>query len=417
MVNILILAQDFPPKNTIGAQRPHSWFKYFNKKGYNTLVVTSDDNIDDLNEIINSHNVIYSKCKLNLQEKFIQKFGENRFKLIRKSISFYVSIFQYIYSPLDKNNGIYVQSKEILKTKNIDCIIATGQPFTLFKYAHQLSKDSNVKWFADYRDDWIDDHGRKNKGFFDKIIKFFEKYFEKKYLSNCSGIISVSDFLVNEISKRVNPKSSITIENGIDLEYIKNSKLILEKNTFNIVYTGVFYESHYMNIFYEGFKKFINDKIQENIMIYFVGCEKRKCSPYFKVLEMKKEFSKNITILKQVNVQTATNYQVSASILLNFIAGDPSKGLIGAKSYSYAATKNPILTVPEVPNKNSPFFPKRDIQEIAINPEEVYLFLNDKFHSFKKSENLKTSITEDEIFQISREHNSHILCNFINNKC
>lgn len=28
MGNVLVLGQDFPPKNTIVAQRPYSWFKY-----------------------------------------------------------------------------------------------------------------------------------------------------------------------------------------------------------------------------------------------------------------------------------------------------------------------------------------------------------------------------------------------------
>lgn len=413
LMKILILAQDFPPKNTIGSQRPYSWYKYFNSIGYNTLVVTTDENIDDLNDIINSHNVIYSKCKLNLQEKFVQKFGKNRFKIIRKSISFYVSIFQYIYSSLDKNYGIYVQSKEILKTKNIDFIIATGQPFTLFKYAHELSKSSNVNWFADYRDDWIDDHGRKNKGFFDKIIRFFEKYFEKKYLSNCSGVISVSDYLVNEITKRVKPVSSIKIENGIDLDYINNSKIILDKKLFNIVYTGTFYESHYMEIFYNGFKKFYENKHNENIRIYFVGIEKTKCSPYYKAIEMKKEY-KNITkIINQVDIQTATNYQISSTILLNFIPGDPSKGIIGAKSYSYAATGKPILLIPEIPNRNSPFFPGRNIQNIAVDENEVFIYLSNKYIEFEKNQEIKTDISKEEIIKLSRKFKANELAQWI----
>lgn len=410
---VLILAQDFPPKNTIGAQRPYSWFKYFNSIGYNTFVVTTDENTDDFNDIINSHNVIYSKCKLNLQEKFIQKFGKNRFKILRKIISFNVSIFQYIFSYYDKNYEIYVQSKEILKTNEIDCIIATGQPFTLFKYAHKLSSNYGVDWFADYRDDWIDDHGRRNKGFLDKIIRFCEKQYEKKYLSNSSGIISVSDFLVKEISKRVNPKCSITIENGIDLDYIKNSKIILDENFFNIVYTGTFYESHYMEIFYNGFKKFYENNRNDNVRIYFVGIEKTKCSPYYKAIEMKNEYKNIIKIIDQVDIQTATNYQISSTILLNFIPGDPSKGIIGAKSYSYAATGKPILLIPEIPNRNSPFFPGRNIQNIAVDENEVFIYLSNKYIEFEKNQEIKTDISKEEIIKLSRNFKANELAEWI----
>lgn len=104
---------------------------------------------------------------------------------------------------------------------------------------------------------------------------------------------------------------------------------------------------------------------------------------------------------------------MSGNILLNFIAGDPSKGLIGAKAYSYASTRNPTLVIPEIANKNSPFFPHRDIQEIATNEDEVFEFLFQKFKLFNSSKDYYTSITEKEIFSISRENNSNRLAMFI----
>ena len=36
----LILCSDFPPLNSIGAQRPYSWFKYFKANGIDTTVIT-----------------------------------------------------------------------------------------------------------------------------------------------------------------------------------------------------------------------------------------------------------------------------------------------------------------------------------------------------------------------------------------
>mgnify|MGYP001445437583 FL=1 len=37
---VLILAYDFPPYNSIGAQRPYSWLKYFNEFGFQPIIVT-----------------------------------------------------------------------------------------------------------------------------------------------------------------------------------------------------------------------------------------------------------------------------------------------------------------------------------------------------------------------------------------
>ena len=46
MGNVLILAQDFPPKNTIGAQGPCSCYKYFKSKWVNIIFITTHKNID-----------------------------------------------------------------------------------------------------------------------------------------------------------------------------------------------------------------------------------------------------------------------------------------------------------------------------------------------------------------------------------
>ena len=39
---ILILYVDFPPINSIGAERPHSWYKYFHEYGLNPIVITKN---------------------------------------------------------------------------------------------------------------------------------------------------------------------------------------------------------------------------------------------------------------------------------------------------------------------------------------------------------------------------------------
>jgi hypothetical protein len=153
------------------------------------------------------------------------------------------------------------------------------------------------------------------------------------------------------------------------------------------------------------------------VKVFFIGIEKSKCSPYFEALKLKKKYPNNVEIINTVDVQTAINYQLSAAILLNFIAGDPSKGLIGAKAYSYAATKNPTLAIPEIENKNSPFFPNRNIQTIALNKNEVFEILIKKYSEYLQGISIKTDITESEINLLSRKSNANKLSNFILDTC
>ena len=414
---IVVLCYDFPPLSSIGGQRPYSWFKNFKSFGLYPIVITNNwikaDHIN--NEVLKDEEgeIHYVKSPKYTIEKLFSNRKKKVWIIFRKIISFLNAFLKFNYSKIDKTNNLNDYATLFLNKNNVEYLLVSGEPFILFKYGHQLSEKYNIPWFADYRDDWIDNHGRRNKGFLDKIIRFFEKYYEKKYLSNSSGIISVSDFLVDEISKRVKPISSIKIENGIDLAYIENSRIILDKKLFNIVYTGTFYESHYMEIFYNGFKKFYENNRNENVRIYFVGIEKTKCSPYYKAIEMKKEYKNIIKIIDQVDIQTATNYQISSTILLSFIPGDPSKGIIGAKSYSYAATGKPILLIPEIPNKNSPFFPGRNIQNIAVDENEVFIYLSNKFIEFEKNQEIKTDISKEEIIKLSRKFKANELAQWI----
>ena len=65
----------------------------------------------------------------------------------------------------------------------------------MFKYASLLSKEFNVPWIADYRDDWVYDHSLVNKPFLYRfIIDSKNKYFEKVYLANSSCILTGACF-------------------------------------------------------------------------------------------------------------------------------------------------------------------------------------------------------------------------------
>lgn len=417
MKKIIILCYDFPPLNSIGAQRPFSWFKHFKSFGLYPIIITNNwtNEQDVKNQILKEEEgeVHYVKSSKYTIEKLFSNRKKIGWVTLRKIFSFINSILKFCYSRFDKTYNIYQYSKLYLNKKDVDYILVSGEPFILFKYGYFLSKHNQIQWFADYRDDWIYDHGRLNKGFLDKILKRYESIFEKKYLKTASGFSSVSQYILNDINNRVDCKNSKLVENGVNLNHINKASIILDQNNFNIVYTGRFYESSYMKIFIEGFEKFINSIKNKNIKVYFVGIETSKCTPYYDALLFQKENKAHVKIISSVDVQKAADYQISASILLSFIPGDPSKGIIGAKSYSYASTGKPILLIPEIPNKNSPFFSGRKVQTIAINGNEVFTFLKEKFKDFEKNKILKTDISKEEIERLSRKHNAKIMANWI----
>ena len=112
--------------------------------------------------------------------KFFLKYGESRFRIVRKIISSYYEFLQFVFVTGNKRNYILKEADEFLKNnKRVDCIIATGDPFVLFKYASKLSRKYSVPWIADYRDAWIQDNGINNPVFKKLLRRFLKKDFWK----------------------------------------------------------------------------------------------------------------------------------------------------------------------------------------------------------------------------------------------
>jgi hypothetical protein len=431
MKKLLILAYDFPPFPSVGGLRPQSWLENMHKFGVYPIVVTRqwENNFGDYRDYISSSNsnetefeetkdylIIKSAYKPNLANRIMLKYGSDKYVLIRKIVSAYYEFLQFFIN-IGPKRGLMKAANTYLLNNRVDAIIATGDPFVLFKYANNLSKKHNISWYADYRDDWIQNHTRSIKN--PRVKKFFlkiAKYHENRYLKNVSGITSVSDYLVSQISNRTGIENVKIIENGADLNYYKKEFNPFNVHNFNILYSGMVYDFPYLDDFCVGFEKLlIKFDYDQRIKVHFLGTESQSNQATQTIEKLKQQFPNNVEIETRKSPKSIAQYQLHANVLLNLIAGDPEKGLIGAKSYNYAVTRNPILTIPQIKNKKSPFFPDRDIQYIAISSVEVEDFLLEKYLLFLKGIHWQSSLTESEKYLLSREYNAEKLAKFIFN--
>src|ERR1700752_4271608 len=217
MKKVLILAYDFPPYVSVGGLRPYCWFKYLKEFGIHPIVVTRQwenkhgNHLDYIsagssNESIIEESqygtVVSAPYHPNLANKIMLKYGNTKFKLLRKIISAYYEFTQFIF-PVGPKASIYFAANEYLKKNSVDAIIATGDPFVLFKYASQLGRKYNVPWIADYRDPWSQNLNIQKNVF----LKQWHSFFEKKYLSSVYAITTVSNFLESKRSTIVKNKA------------------------------------------------------------------------------------------------------------------------------------------------------------------------------------------------------------------
>ncbi len=403
----------------MGAQRPHSWYKYFSKFGVSPVIVTrhwegvrygTNDNLTKITEdkVTTEVNdlgiIIRAPFRQNLRDKLMMKYG-SRYGWLRKVLTIFYNIIDLLTIHFDSKREIYLAAKNYLSNHKVDYIIATGEPYILFKYASQLSKEFGIPRNADYRDDWIGNHIKGHGG--NPIIKLIvrlESFFEQKFMKNAHSFTTVNQEIAANIANRTSIGKHAVIENGADLDIVNAVDYNQYPEKFIITYTGIMYDFNYFEPFAAGFELFMAQcQHRDKVKLCLVGIDSYQNQAVRAAYKLREQFPNHVEIIGNVPLKEAVAYQKQSSVLLNLIPADPSKGMLSAKAAIYAAVKRPILSIPLIKKKETPFFQGRNIHTIAVDASEVNTFLNERFETFMRGASLDTDITEAEVYALSRE--------------
>lgn len=253
MKRLLILAYDFPPYVSVGGLRPFAWYKYLKEFGVEPVVVTRQwgnvygneldyiapgSSRETIVEETECGTIIRTPYKPNLANRLMLRYGKNRFAFVRKAVTAFYEFAQYPFF-VGPKSCVYRGAKNYLKNNKVDVIIATGEPFVLFKYASALSRKHDIPWIADYRDPWIQNKNRS---------QFMERWcasLERNYLHNAASVITVSDFCKFQICQNVAGKPFHIISNGFNPDAISAvSGIRQESDCLRFAFVGTVYKWH-----------------------------------------------------------------------------------------------------------------------------------------------------------------------------
>jgi glycosyltransferase involved in cell wall biosynthesis len=422
---VLVLAYDFPPNTSVGGQRPYSWFQHLHQFGFYPIVVTRhwDEGLKTPEDMVKSSTaqtltdnvyeygrlirVPYTSC---LRDRLIIKQGKNHYSLLRKIISFANYLGQYFTFSLDPTADIYKAASNVMHQEKIDIILATGKPFVLFRYAYLLHKKFGTPWIADYRDGWADSYNRKYDTLFKRLLNKIELYLERKFTSNALCITTVTPFLRDKIAETVN-KQGYLIPNGVDVSLYAVEKKCFDE--FTVSYTGILYDFPYIKLFEDAFRMFIKKYPAKDKQFLFVGIDLQKNNSYAVIERLANEFPDYLKISERVNAQAAADLHQQSHVLLNFIPRNEYM-VLPVKTFGYAAARRPAIVVETIPNDDTFFFPGRDIQFFARTAEDMFRLLEKFYIAYKNKQEIKTSITAEEIHSFSREARAKSLSEIMN---
>lgn len=421
---IIILAHDFPPFHSIGAKRPGSWFKHFNALGYYPVVVTRqwDTKINNYSDVIQVSNntlsvvedqpegtIIRVPYQPDFKDRLILKYGMNQMILVRKFLSYISLYFRFLLKAFDPTRKIFDAAAAYLEKNDCDFILATGEPFILFKYAAQLSKQYDIPWIADYRDGWTSNQDNSSRGFLAKMLNTYYKKVEKKYLQEVSLITTAAPGYAADLRK-VHPRKRVeVIYNGFESEVLADISSIDQRNDiFEIAYAGTLYPYQQLETFLSGYQKFIQEH-QPNIRLIFYGL-----SFYPEMVGRVNRFDE---ILNQYILFTERmDYPILMKKLrkahLMLLLSNENVNWLSAKIFDYLAVNRKVVLV-----KNDFAILEKIVKDtncgVALSEsDEVAQFLASQYHEFLKTGKVKNQSNVDHFY--SRSHQAACMVNLIN---
>lgn len=282
MKKVLILAYDFPPYVSVGGLRPYNWYRYLKEFNIEPIVVTRQwsntygnfldyiapsDNKSEVVESTEFGKIIRAPYNPNLANRIMLRHGENKWYVLRRGISAFYEFSQFLF-PIGPKAEVYFAARNYLKNNKVDAIIATGDPFILFNYASQLSKEFQTPWIADYRDPWT----TNKTNFISKYIKPWNWFFERKILKNVSFVTTVDAVFKRKIIEVIGKKSIHILPNGYDPESLEAVKGISQNNKkLKIAFVGTIYEWHPLHSILRTFNDFALKNDSSNFELSFYG--------------------------------------------------------------------------------------------------------------------------------------------------
>jgi glycosyltransferase involved in cell wall biosynthesis len=401
MKKVLILAYDFPPYVSVAAMRPYYWFENFKSVGYEPIVVTRNsqkkygDERDFIEKSIEGHTIseqldcgvlIKTPFRPSFANRLLRKHGHEKFKLLRKILTGSIEISQF-YLPLGPKRILLKEAQEYLKQHKVDCIIATGEPFVLFKYASKLSKQFKTPWIADYRDPWA-----KNKmnNLYHLAPKFTVRL-ERRTVQSALHITTVGEHF-SRILKEIHRRKTIHIlTNGFDSDILEIQENIPQNSDkLNLAFVGTIHDWHPYIVFLNTLNAFVSSNPEAKLKMNFYGINRQP--------ELEDLIRNDLPLLSDIvefhnrlpNKELIENLATNSLLLLfNYYS------FTGTKIYDYLAVKRKILLCfenePEALKLKAVHYDfdeyagdKKNVQLEIIRETKAGIILTDKSHLYEQ---------------------------------
>ena len=278
----LILAYDFPPYVSVGGLRPYSWYRYLKESGVEPIVVTRQwaNEFGDERDYIapsatdtvqveqsESGTIIRTPFRPNLSNRLLLRHGSGRHRLLRKAVTAWYEVVQY-YADVGPRAPLVEAARGYLRSHRVDAIVATGNPYVLFRFASELSREFGIPWVADYRDPWSQDKRRH----LCRASLWWNRALERKLVASASAVTTANDAFRHVLAGLHTGKSVVVIPNGYDPEAMAAAHGVApDPDHLRLAYTGSTYLWHPIESVFRELDAFVRTDPSPPLLLDMVG--------------------------------------------------------------------------------------------------------------------------------------------------
>lgn len=237
-----------------------------------------------------------------------------------------------------------IKAIKIMRRENIQVILTSSPPQSGHLIGLFLKIFFDVKWIADFRDEWT---GGESQPCPTIIHRRLNKFLEKRVLRTADQVIGICERLVQNLKRKANQKSALkfhVIMNGFDAADFENKSNAAQNQQFTILHCGSLSKVSQPEPFLAALTRLyeVHPHLSEKFQVQFVGTD---IFGQLNPLLEKYKLTDKITRINYVPHHEAIQYMQSAHLLLLLVIKQTKEEIITGKIFEYLATGRPVLAI------------------------------------------------------------------------
>lgn len=418
MIRTLIISYYYPPVNHVAAQRALALQRYFPRFGIEPLIATRhwSKNDNSWESYFDSANLPFETedfdCGKVLRLPFNSSQGyslsRNLGKPVHQAYIVGKSIFGRTQPEIELFSDFYQPLLDYLRANAVDVVLATFQPAGALRLAQKLANDLEVPFVADFRDVWNPSAfaGRNSPvNNRQKVLNSIQEFYLKRWLRGAALVSAVNQPIVDKL-KFLCPEIDrfVEVSNGFDEEKFGLIEAQI-RSSYTISIVGTVYPNTDMTIFFEGMKRFLQDKKESEVLLNFVGAgavpesvEKLRRNLPFECLR----------ISDRVPHREAIRELKSSHVLFD-VGWKGFKGITPGKIFDYLGARKNILIAPSDHDTMEKIVTETGAGRTADTVEEFVEILEGWYREWKETGSIAYHGDEEKIRFYTRENQTAIL--------